>query len=71
MLTGKSSISASGVILDSEESELLKGFRELSDDDKEELLCLLHLKLRKLQKARGTNSKSSVLTDTEKGSMVG
>ena len=42
MLTGKSSISENTSILDNEEVELLNGFRELSEDDKEELLCLLH-----------------------------
>ena len=71
MLTGKSSISESGLILENEEKELLNGFRELSEDDKEELLCLLHLKLRKVQRARGTSAKSSGLTDTETGDMVG
>lgn len=53
------------------EEELLNGFRELSEDDKEELLGLLHLKLRKVQRARGTSAKSSGLTDTETGDMVG
>lgn len=71
ILTGKSSISECDLILDNEETELLNGFRELSEDDKEELLCLLHLKLRKTHKARGTSAKSSGLTDTEKGNMVG
>lgn len=71
ILTGKSSISNTGIILDTEESELVNGFRELSEDDKEELLCLLHLKLRKVQKARETSAKLSGLTDTERSSMVG
>lgn len=71
MLTGKSLISKNSSTLDNEEAELLNGFRELSEDDREELLCLLHLKLRKTHKARETSAKSSGLTDTEKGNMVG
>lgn len=50
---------------------LLNGFRELSEDDQEELIGLLEMKLRKTHKARGTSAKSSGLTDTEKGNMVG
>ncbi len=71
MLTGKSSISESSTILDNKETKLLNGFRELSEDDQEELIGLLEMKLRKTHKARGTSAKSSGLTDTEKGNMVG
>lgn len=71
MLTGKSSISESSAILDNKETKLLNGFRELSEDDQEELLGLLEMKLRKTHKARETSAKSSELTDTEKGNMVG
>lgn len=71
MLTGKSSISESSAILDNKETKLLNGFRELSEDDQEELIGLLEMKLRKTHKARGTSAKSSGLTDTEKDNMVG
>lgn len=71
MLTGKSSISESSAILDNKETNLLNGFRELSEDDQEELIGLLEMKLRKTHKARGTSTKSSGLTDTEKGNKVG
>ena len=71
MLTGKSSISESSAILDNKETKLLNGFRKLSEDDQEELIGLLEMKLRKTHKARGTSAKSSGLTDTEKGNMVG
>lgn len=71
MLTGKSSISESSAILDNKETNLLNGFRELSEDDQEELIGLLEMKLRKTHKARGTSAKSSGLTDTEKGNKVG
>ena len=71
MLTGKSSISESSAILDNKETKLLNGFRELSEDDQEELIGLLEMKLRKTHKARETSAKSSGLTDTEKGNMVG
>ena len=71
MLTGKSSISENSTILDNKETKLLNGFRELSEDDQEELIGLLEMKLRKTHKARETSAKSSELTDTEKGNMVG
>lgn len=53
------------------EEELLNGFRELPEDDKDELIGILKMKLRKVQRARGTSAKSSDLTGTEKGDMVG
>lgn len=53
------------------EEELLNGFRELPEDDKDELIGILKMKLRKVQMARGTSAKSSDLTGTEKGDMVG
>lgn len=71
MLTGKSSISNNKTFLDNEEKELLDGFRELPEDDREELLCLLQMKLRKVNKEKDTVAKSSGLTSTEKGNMVG
>ena len=40
------------------EEKLLFGFRELSEDDQEELIGLLEMKLRKIQRARSANSKS-------------
>ncbi len=71
ILMGKSSISENSLILDNKETKLLNGFRELSEEDKEELIEILEMKLRKTQRARGTSAKSSGLTDTEKGNMVG
>lgn len=71
MLTGKSSISENTSILDNEEAELLNGFRELPEDDKEELMGLLQLKLRKVKKERDVTAKSSPSADTETGDMVG
>lgn len=70
MLTGNSPISE-GVILSNIEEDLLAGFRELPEDDKDELIGILKMKLRKVQRARGTSAKSSDLTGTEKGNMVG
>lgn len=40
-------------------NELLNGFRELPEDDKEELMGLLQLKLRKVKKERDVTAKSS------------
>lgn len=71
MLTGKSSISESSTILDNKEIELLNGFRELPEDDKEELMGLLRLKLRKVKKEKDVTAKSSPSEDTETGDMVG
>lgn len=56
---------------DERETELLKGFRELPNEDQEELIGILAMKLRKVQKARGTSAKSSGLTDAEKSNKVG
>lgn len=47
------------------EEELLNGFRELPEDDKEELMGLLQLKLRKVKKERDVTAKSSGLMGTE------
>ena len=70
LMTGTSS-ETKNVEIFGNEKKLLDGFRELSEDDQEELLGLLELKLRKTQKARETSAKSSGLTDTEKGNMAG
>lgn len=53
------------------EKKLLDGFQELPEEDQAELLEILEVKLRKVQRARGTSAKSSDLTGTEKGNMVG
>lgn len=71
LLTGKSSISDNSIFLDTEEKELLNGFRELPEDDRAELLCLMQMKLRKVKKEKDMVAKSSGLTGTEKGNMVG
>lgn len=49
----------------------MNGFRELPEDDKEELMGLLQLKLRKVKKERDVTAKSSPSADTETGDMVG
>lgn len=54
-----------------EEEKLLNGFRELSEDDQEEFIRILDIKLQKTHKTRRTGAKSSELTNTENGSMVG
>lgn len=56
---------------ESDETTLLSGFRELEKEDKEELLEILQMKLRKAQRARGTSAKLSDLTGTENSDMVG
>lgn len=70
LLTGVSS-NMENVAISKNEEMLLDGFRELSEEDQEELMGILEVKLRKVQRARGTSAKSSDLTGTEKGNMVG
>lgn len=70
LLTGVSS-NMENVTFSKNEEMLLDGFRELSEEDQEELMGILEVKLRKVQRARGTSVKSSDLTGTEKGDMVG
>lgn len=70
LLTGVSS-NMENIAISKNEEALLEGFREVSEEDKEELMEILEMKLRKTHKARGTNAKSSGLTDTEKGDKVG
>lgn len=70
ILTGKSPISE-GIVLSNIEEDLLNGFRDLPEDDRDELIGILKMKLRKVQKGRGTSVKSSELTDTKRDDMVG
>lgn len=70
LLTGISSNMENFAISKNEEA-LLQGFREVSEEDKEELMEILEMKLRKTHKTRGTGVKSSELTNTEKGNKVG
>ncbi len=69
-MTGTSSETKNTEIFGNEK-KLLDGFQKLPEEDQEELLEILEMKLRKVQRARGTSAKSSDLTDTEKGDMVG
>lgn len=58
-------------VISKNEELLLEGFRELPEDEQEELLGLVEIKLRKVHKTRGTNIKSSELTIAENNNMVG
>jgi len=71
MLKGEAPNRENYFLSDEREVQLLDGFREMSEEDKEELIEILEMKLRKTHKARETSAKSSGLTDTEKGNMVG
>lgn len=53
------------------EERLVEGFRELPEEDQEELMEILEMKLRKVKKEKDMTAKSSGLTSTEKGDMVG
>ena len=71
MLKGETPKSKNIFLSEEREAKLLEGFRELSEVDKEELMEILEMKLRKFQRTRGTGAKSPRLTDTEKGNMAG
>ena len=53
------------------EERLLNGFRSLPEEDQDELMEILEMKLRKVKKERDVTAKSSGLTGTENGDMVG
>jgi len=61
ILTGNSSISNNQAALDIKDSErtLLTQFKELSEDDQEEILMMVQLKYNRTQKAREKEQKSS------------
>lgn len=61
ILTGNSSISNNQAALDIKDSErtLLTQFKELSEDDQEEILMMVQLKYNRTQKAREREQKSS------------
>jgi len=68
ILTGESPKSE-GDVLSNIEKDFLKGFRELPEEEKNELIGILKMKLHKIQSARET--KSSQSTDTEKNNKAG
>lgn len=70
LLTGESSNSKTSIFSESEES-IIKMYRELSDDDKDELFEILSLKLRKARRGKSRSEKSSASMTTEKADMVG
>lgn len=69
ILTG-TSLNLENESLSNIEEELLIGFRELHKDDKEELLCIMQMKLRKAKKEKDMTVKSFKSTNTEKNDMV-
>lgn len=71
MLKGEAPKRENVFLSDERDAQLLEGFRELSEEDKEELMEILEMKLRKVKKERDMTAKSSGLIGTEKGNMVG
>lgn len=71
MLKGETPKRENIFLSDERDKQLLEGFRELSEDDKGELIEILQMKLRKMKKEKDMIVKSSGLTGTEKGNMVG
>lgn len=70
LLTGESSDSKNCIFSESEES-VIAMYRELSDDDKDEVFEILSLKLRKARRGKSSSEKSSTSMTTEKADMVG
>lgn len=70
LLTGESSDSKNCIFSESEES-IIEMYRELSDDDKDEVFEILSLKLRKARRGKSRSEKSSASMTTEKADMVG
>ena len=62
--TENASSSASGDVLNDVEGELLKGFRQLDQDDQDELMGLLALKLRKVKR---DGEKMATLSNSDDG----
>lgn len=62
--TENASSSASGDVLNDVEKELLKGFRQLDQDDQDELMGLLALKLRKVKR---DGEKMATLSSSDDG----
>lgn len=71
ILTGESSISDTAIILESREENLVNGFRKLPEDEQNELIKILELKLQKIHETRKTTAKSSHSTGTDNNTMVG
>lgn len=71
MLKGEAPKRENVFLSDERDAQLLEGFRELSEEDKEELMEILEMKLRKVKKEKDMTAKSSGLIGTEKGNMVG
>ncbi len=59
-----------GNILNASEMQLLSKYRNLTQDDREEILAMIDLKLQRAQKASGAKEKSSLSTDTENDGVV-
>jgi transcriptional regulator with XRE-family HTH domain len=71
MLKGETSKRENIFLSDKRSEQLLKGFQELPEDDKEELIEILEIKLRKVKKEKDMTTKSSGLTGTEKSNILG
>ena len=70
LITGISANKQNFAICENEE-RLLIDFRQLPDEDKEELIEIIHLKLRKRKRTMEEMLKSSNSIKTETGDMVG
>lgn len=70
LVTGSSTNADNFTIYENEET-LVKGFRKLPEDEQNELIKILELKLQKIHETRKTTAKSSHSTGTDNNTMVG
>ena len=70
LLTGVSSNMENPGVCENEEP-LVNGFRMLPEDEQNELIKILELKLQKIHETRKTTAKSSHSTGTDNNTMVG
>lgn len=59
-----------GNILNASETQMLSKYRDLTENDQEEILAIMNLKLQRTQKASGAKEKSSQSTDTGNDGIV-
>lgn len=58
-------------VVSDQENHILMGFRSLPNDDKDELIGILNMKLNKLQKKRERSAKSYLSNDTDLSESAG
>lgn len=71
MLTGESSISNTDQFSDIKEKELISAFRELSEDDQDEIMDIIQVKLSRAKRKKDQPARSSSSEGSESDILVG